>query len=110
MVKEKKMALKKDINYNTLNGEVLTTYHILAGVFIDYKAPNGGNIVAIIQSYKDAQDREENLHSTPYRVSIPLAGHQTEKEFFLVVENESVLQKCYEALKYTPQFIGAEDC
>ena len=104
------MALKKDIYYNTPNGEVLTTYHILAGVFIDYKSPTGGNIVGIIQSYKNKADREENLHSTPYRMSIPLAGHQTDKEFFLALENENVLQKCYDALKTTPQFAGSEDC
>ena len=105
------MALQKDINYTTSTGEqIITTYHIIAAVFIDYKAPANGNIVAIIQSYPDLQDREENLHATPYRMSVPLAGHQTETPFFLGIENESILQKCYAALKNTELFQGAEDC
>ena len=100
------MALKKDIHY----GEQLTTYHILAGVIIDYKSPDGGNIVGIIQSYIDAADREQNLHNTLHRQTVPLAGHQTDTNFFLALENESVLEKCYSALKNTPLFEGAEDC
>jgi hypothetical protein len=104
------MALQKNIIYTTEAGEQInTTYHVLAAVFIDYKSPQGGNVVGIIQSYLDAADREANLHTTPYRRSIPLAGHQTETDFFLNLENESVLQKCYAALKNTPIFEGAED-
>lgn len=104
------MALQKEIIYTNSEGEqVNTTYHILAAVFIDYKSPQGGNVVGLIQSYLDAADREAHLHITPYRQTVPLAGHQTETDFFLNLENESVLQKCYAALKNTPIFEGAED-
>ena len=105
------MALQKDIIYATETGEQInTTYHILAAVFIDYKSPQGGNIVGIIQSYVDAADRKANLHITSYRQTVPLAGHQTITPFFLDIENESVLQKCYTALKNTELLAGAVDC
>lgn len=105
------MALQKDIIYTNSEGaQVNTTYHILAAVFIDYKSPQGGNIVGLIQSYLDVADREAHLHTTPYRQSVPLAGHQTETNFFLATEDENVLQKCYTALKNTELFLGAEDC
>jgi hypothetical protein len=104
------MALLKNITYtNGDTGQVNTSYHILAAVWIDYKSPDGGNVVGLVQSYLDAADREQNLHTTPYRQTIPLAGHKTDTDFFLNLENESVLQKCYEALKNTPIFDGAVD-
>lgn len=105
------MALSKLIEYKDQNNMVLaiTSYHIIASVIIDYKAPGGGNIVAIVQSYVDKKDRDENLHNTRYRLSIPLAGHDAPNEFFLNIENENVLQKCYEALKQHKIFLGAQD-
>lgn len=104
------MALLKQIEYKDQNNNVLgiTNYHIIAAVVIDYKAPEGGNIVAIVQSYIDKKDRDDNLHGTPYRLSIPLAGHMTHRQFFLNIENENVLQKCYEVLKQNEIFLGAQ--
>ncbi len=100
------MAIQKDVYY----GEQLTTYHILAAVWVDYKAENGGNVVGLVQSYIDLSDREQHLYTTSYRQTIPLAGHMTETNFFLALENESTLKKCYDVLKTTPLFVGAIDC
>lgn len=59
------MALQKNIIYTTEAGEQInTTYHVLAAVFIDYKSPQGGNVVGIIQSYFRRRPRSKFTHYT----------------------------------------------
>lgn len=112
------MALKKSIMYQDpiTQEQVETTYHILASLFIDRKAPNENgswNVSALIQSYRNKQEREVALHETLFRQMINLAGHQTETN--LSWDNspkttEEIWQQAYDILKSTKLFEGCEDC
>lgn len=112
------MALKKSIMYQDpmTQEQVETTYHILAALFVDRKAPNENgswNVSALIQSYRNQQEREVALHETPFRQMVNLAGHQTETN--LSWDNspktaEEIWQQAYDILKSTKLFEGSEDC
>lgn len=112
------MALKKSIMYQDpiTQKQVETTYHILASLFIDRKAPNENgswNVSALIQSYRNQQEREVALHETLFRQMVNLAGHQTEAN--LSWDNspktiEEIWQQAYDMLKSTKLFEGCEDC